>query len=453
MEKPPAAQKTNEPLAQARPVSVPSGRAARFTQLGSMTVSVAGSMAVNGLVQLGKGQKSTLRDLLLTPRNLHKITDQLAKMRGAAMKVGQLVSMDTGELLPPELAQIMARLRADADYMPPQQLKQVLNAQWPANWLRQFAKFDVRPIAAASIGQVHQARLKDGREVAIKIQYPGIAKSIDSDVANVGALIKMSGLLPKGFALEPYLREAALQLHEETNYTLEGAHLSRFHDLLEGDDRFGLPALITEWTTTQILVMDFIPSMPIEDTTTLPQDTRDQILHDLIDLMLDELFNFGWMQTDPNFANYRYDPTSKRIILLDFGATRPISPGIADQYRRLLSAGMKDDADQLHDMAAEIGFFDHETLPAHRTQIVDVMRTVFAALVADTLFDFSDNALSRDMQMKGMALADAGFIPPPLPIDILFLQRKFAGMFLLGNRLRAKLPIAQMLHARLANTA
>ena len=106
------------------------------------------------------------------------------------------------------------------------------------------------------------------------------------------------------------------------------------------------------------------------------------------------------MQTDPNFANYRYDPTSKRIILLDFGATRPISPGIADQYRRLLSAGMKDDADQLHDMAAEIGFFDHETLPAHRTQIVDVMRTVFAALVADTLFDFSDNALSRDMPRK-----------------------------------------------------
>ena len=208
----------------ARAIAVPSGRAARLTRLGTMTASVAGSMAVNGVTQLGKGQRPSWRELLLTPRNLHKITNQLAQMRGAAMKIGQLVSMDTGEMLPAELAQIMARLRADADYMPPAQLKQVLNAQWPQNWLSQFAKFDVRPIAAASIGQVHRARLKDGRDIAIKVQYPGIAESIESDVANVGTLMKMSGLLPKGFELKPYLHEAAQQLHEETDYAREGAH-------------------------------------------------------------------------------------------------------------------------------------------------------------------------------------------------------------------------------------
>ncbi|MEM9786802.1 MAG: AarF/ABC1/UbiB kinase family protein [Pseudomonadota bacterium] len=428
-------------------MAVPSSRAARLTRLGSMTASVAGSMAVNGVTQLGKGQRPSLRDLLLTPRNMHKITDQLAKMRGAAMKVGQLVSMDTGEMLPPELAEIMARLRADAHYMPPAQLKQVLNAQWPADWLREFAKFHVRPIAAASIGQVHHARLKDGREVAIKVQYPGIAQSIDSDVANVGALIKMSGLLPKGFELAPYLDEACQQLHEETDYALEGAHLTRFNDLLQHDCRFHLPSLIPEWTTHQVLTMDFVSGIPIEDAAALSQSRRDRIAHDLIDLMLKELFDFGWMQTDPNFANYRYDPASERIILLDFGATRQIMPKIVDQYRRLMRAGLADDPTTLREIAIEIGFFEDRTSPKHSTQIIDMMLLVFRALVKDPVFDFADTSLSQEMQIRGMALADAGFVPPPLPIDILFLQRKFAGMFLLANRLKAKVRVADMLHA------
>ncbi|MDX8351826.1 AarF/ABC1/UbiB kinase family protein [Cognatiyoonia sp. IB215182] len=429
----------------ARAISVPASRAARLTQLGSMTASVAGSMALNGVAQLGKGQRPALRDLLLTPRNLHKITDQLAKMRGAAMKVGQLISMDTGEMLPPELAEIMARLRADAHFMPPAQLKQVLNAAWPKGWLGQFAKFDVRPIAAASIGQVHRARLKDGRDVAIKVQYPGIAQSIDSDVANVGTLIRMSGLLPKGFDLAPYMAEARQQLHEETDYELEGSHLTRFDALLRDDPRFRLPALIAEWTTPQVMVMGFINSVPIEDAVDLPQGHRDRIARDLIDLMLQELFIFGWMQTDPNFANYRYDPATDKIVLLDFGATRQISPAIAKQYRRLIAAGIADDADALLATAMEIGFFTAETDPTHSAQIVHMMRHVFRALLENPLYDFADTTLSQQMQAEGMALADAGFIPPPLPIDILFLQRKFGGMFLLANRLRAKVPVAEML--------
>jgi predicted unusual protein kinase regulating ubiquinone biosynthesis (AarF/ABC1/UbiB family) len=181
-----------------RPIAVPSGRLSRLGRLGSLTAGVAGNMALNGMAQLGRGQRPNLRDLMLTPRNVTRIADELAKMRGAAMKVGQLMSMDTGEMLPPELAQIMARLRSDAHFMPPAQLKSVLNAEWPAGWLGRFEKFDVRPIAAASIGQVHRGRLRDGREMAIKVQYPGVARSIDSDVSNVGALIRMSGLVPSG---------------------------------------------------------------------------------------------------------------------------------------------------------------------------------------------------------------------------------------------------------------
>ena len=161
-------------------LAVPATRLGRLSRLGALTAGVAGNMAMGGMAQLGRGERPDWRGLLMTPKNVTRIADELSKMRGAAMKIGQLVSMDAGDVLPPELSQIMARLRDNADFMPPSQLKKVLASQWPAGWLKDFSRFDVRPIAAASIGQVHRATLRDGRELAIKVQYPGVARSIDS---------------------------------------------------------------------------------------------------------------------------------------------------------------------------------------------------------------------------------------------------------------------------------
>lgn len=428
-----------------RPLPVPAKRLSRLGQLGAMTAGVAGNMAMNGVAQLGRGQRPTMRDLLLTPQNITRVADQLAKMRGAAMKIGQLMSMDTGDVLPPELAQIMARLRDDAHAMPPAQLKQVLNAQWPKNWLGSFAKFDVRPIAAASIGQVHRAQLKDGRDLAIKVQYPGVAKSIDSDVANVGVLMRMSGLLPKGFDLAPYLEEGRKQLHEETDYAREGAQLARFGELLADGPSFVVPAFHQDWSTPNILAMDYVAGNPIEDAVREPQAGRDQIASDLIDLTLKELFTFGFMQTDPNFANYLFDPETKRIVLLDFGAARDIDPVIIDQYSQLMQAGLTDDEAALRQIVQDIGFTGPGTKEAHRAQVVSMIRLVFTALTKARLVDFTDTTLSRQMQVEGQALAEDGFVPPPLPIDVLLLQRKFGGVFLLAARLGAKVDVADML--------
>jgi predicted unusual protein kinase regulating ubiquinone biosynthesis (AarF/ABC1/UbiB family) len=410
-----------------------------------MTAGVAGNMAVQGAVQLGQGRRPSLRGLLLTPANVRRITDQLAQMRGAAMKVGQLVSMDTGDMLPPELAKIMARLRQDAHFMPPAQLKTVLAENWKDGWLKAFAQFDVRPVAAASIGQVHRARLRDGRDLAIKVQYPGVARSIDSDVSNVGALIRMSGLLPSGFDLAPYLDEARKQLHEETDYAREGAHLTTFGRLLATDARFVVPKLHSDWTTPRILAMSFEPGRPVEEAATFPQHDRDRIAHDLIDLMLRELFEFGLMQTDPNFANYRFRPDTGRIILLDFGATRELDGRIATLYRALMAAGLTGNRDAQLALAEQIGFIAPQTAPAHRARIVRMMETVFAALRAPGPFDFADTRLSRQMQAEGMALAEDGFIPPPVPMDVLFLQRKFGGIFLLAAHLQARVDVAGLL--------
>ncbi|MEQ6248689.1 AarF/ABC1/UbiB kinase family protein [Sulfitobacter sp. HNIBRBA3233] len=425
-------------------LAVPATRFGRLSRLGAMTAGVAGNMALGGAAQLGRGQRPTWRGLLMTPGNIGRIADQLAKMRGAAMKIGQMVSMDTGDILPPELSDIMSRLRDDAHFMPPAQLRKVLDTAWGARWMRSFHRFDVRPIAAASIGQVHRAQLKDGRDLAIKVQYPGVARSIDSDVANVGSLIRMSGLLPRGIKLDPYLAEAAAQLHEETDYLREARYLERFRTLLSGEGGFVVPESHPDWSTGTIIAMDYVASRPIEELAEAGLEQRHRVMAQLLDLTLKELFDFRLMQTDPNFANYRIEAGKGRVVLLDFGAVREISDATSELYRALLRAGLAGDMRQVEDISISAGFIYENTASDHRARIMRMIAIVFDALRADS-FDFADPTMSRSLQREGEALARDGFVPPVLPGEILFLQRKLGGMFLLGARLGVRLPVAAML--------
>ena len=436
-----------------RSISVPARRIERLGKLGSLTAGVASSMALNGVKQLAQGKRPSLRNLLLTPSNVKRVSDQLAQMRGAAMKIGQLMSMDAGDVLPPELSQILVRLRDNAHPMPPAQLKRVLNAEWPAQWLRSFHKFDVQPIAAASIGQVHRGQLTDGRDLAIKVQYPGVAKSIDSDVANVGVLMRMSGLLPKGFELASYLEEGRKQLHEETNYNREATQLKRFGDLLADKTQFVVPEIHGDWSTANILTMTYVAGVPIESVAEETQEIRDQVAKDLIDLTIHELFSFGVMQTDPNFANYLYQPDNQRIALLDFGATHKISPPLVQIYHQLMLAGLSGDDVALEETIKGIGFIDENTKDSQRKQIVHMVKLVFNTLQNNRYLDFADTKLATHLQDSAMALAKDGFLPPPLPIDVLLLQRKFGGMFLLAAKLAARVDVVSLLADHLKATA
>ena len=436
-----------------RSISVPARRIERLGKLGSLTAGVASSMALNGVKQLAQGKRPSLTNLLLTPSNVKRVSDQLAQMRGAAMKIGQLMSMDSGDVLPPELSQILVRLRDNAHPMPPAQLKRVLNAEWPAQWLRSFHKFDVQPIAAASIGQVHRGQLTDGRDLAIKVQYPGVAKSIDSDVANVGVLMRMSGLLPKGFELASYLEEGRKQLHEETNYNREATQLKRFGDLLADKTQFVVPEIHGDWSTANILTMTYVAGVPIESVAEETQEIRDQVAKDLIDLTIHELFSFGVMQTDPNFANYLYQPDNQRIALLDFGATHKISPPLVQIYHQLMLAGLSGDDVALEGAIEGIGFIDENTKDSQRKQIVHMVKLVFDTLQNNRYLDFADTKLATHLQDSAMALAKDGFLPPPLPIDVLLLQRKFGGMFLLAAKLAARVDVVSLLADHLRETA
>ncbi|MFZ4688582.1 MAG: ABC1 kinase family protein [Polymorphobacter sp.] len=425
--------------------AIPSGRLSRLAGFGRLAGGVAGGMIADGARQLAAGKRPSVADLLLTPANATRVTAQLANLRGAAMKIGQLLSMDSGELLPPELATILGRLRADAQHMPPKQLEAVLDRAWGKGWRAKFERFNVRPIAAASIGQVHRARTRDGRDLAIKVQYPGVRSSIDSDVDNVATLLRVSGLVPRELDVAPMLTEAKRQLHEEADYAREADCLARFGDLLADAPAYVVPALHRDFTTSDVLAMDFVEGVAVESLSDAPQATRDRIMTLLIALLLRELFEFGLMQTDPNFANYRWNPATQRLVLLDFGATRAFAPAIADHYHRLMQAGYANDAAAVRAAMIDIGFFAADAPQRHQATIVSMFETAFGAMRDAPTFDFAANRLAADVRDRGMEMAaDREFWHLP-PMDTLFLQRKFAGVFLLGSRLQAQVDMGDLL--------
>ena len=428
-----------------RAVKVPSGRAARLAHLGSLSLGMMGNVAGQGLKELGSGRRPALPQLLMSPQNITLLARKLAKMRGAAMKLGQLLSMDSGDFLPSELAMILQRLRAEADFMPPKQLRDVLNQEWGMGWMGRFSRFDVRPMAAASIGQVHYAVTKAGEALAIKVQYPGVRNSIDSDIENVSALIAWSGLLPPGLDLGPFLTLAKEQLHEETDYAREAKQLLCFGDLLSGDTRFAVPQVHADLSTENILAMEFMPGQPIEDLLQFPTEDRRAVMEALIDLSLKELFDFKLMQTDPNFANFLYDAKSKRVVLLDFGATRPVNAALSAAYARYLNAGLAGQETSMCSAALTLGFLNEAMPQSMQDEFVEMMHLAFAELAKDKIFQFGQNELAHDLQQRGLQMAERSremHLPPP---ETLYIQRKMAGLYLLGRRLKAEVDLQNLL--------
>jgi predicted unusual protein kinase regulating ubiquinone biosynthesis (AarF/ABC1/UbiB family) len=433
--------------------SVPSGRLARLGVFGRMAGGVAGNVMAEGARRLASGEVPKMGDLLLTPANAMRVADQLSHLRGAAMKLGQMISMDAGDMLPPELATIMGRLRDNAHHMPPQQLDTVLAKEWGKDWRRRFAHFQAHPIAAASIGQVHRARLPGGRELAIKVQYPGVKDSIDSDVDNVATLLRVSGVLPKTLDIAPLLAEAKRQLHEEADYLREGEMLARFGDLLRDEPQFLVPALHPDLTTPHVLAMDYVAGVPIESLETAPQALRDRVMANLIDLVLREMLDWGLMQTDPNFGNYRWQPDTERMILLDFGAARVVPDETANGYRTLLQAGLAGDRDAVREAAVAAGFLGPAAVTAHRDLVDRMIDVVIGELGKTGPFDFGDRAFVGVLRDQGIDMARDRSTWHVPPVDTLFVQRKISGTALLAARLKARVDVRSLAETYLAGTA
>ena len=419
-------------------------RAGRLSQLGRLAGSLAGGAIAEGARQLASGKRPSIGDMLLTPGNAHRLGERLSEMRGAAMKVGQLLSMDDGHILPPQLSQILARLREDAHSMPLGQVAQVLEREWGDHWQTRFKRFHFTPIAAASIGQVHQAILSDGQRVAIKVQYPGVRDSIDSDVDNVATLLRLSRMLPEGLDLGPLLNEAKQQLHIEADYRQEADALDRYRELVGDDTRFELPGVFDELTSQATLTMQFLDGQPIESLREASPEQRNATGGALLELALREVFHWGTVQTDPNFANFRYAADTRRIQLLDFGATRDYPPHTVAGLQQLLAASLDGSDSDVLRAAARIGYIALDDPEAYQRSIVVLLRMVTEPIHGgeDYAFGTSDLAQRITDQVLQMRTRERFTRLPPPPV--LFLHRKLGGLYLLLSTLRARVPVAEL---------
>ncbi|MFM7376664.1 MAG: ABC1 kinase family protein [Erythrobacter sp.] len=441
------------PEDRARQRAVPAGRIARLGTFGRLVGGVAGGMVAEGARRLASGEGINPRDLILTPGNVQRMTDRLSHLRGAAMKMGQMISLDAGDFLPEELSKILATLRDQANFMPTKQLDQVLRAEWGPDWRKQFRWFNPRPIAAASIGQVHKALTRDGEGLAIKVQYPGVAKSIDSDVDNVMTLLKVAGFAPPELEMDKLMAAAKQQLHEEADYQREGAQMAMYRAMLADTPGFVVPRLHEGLTRGSILAMSFEEGVSIEDLGNEPPERRDEVFARLIRLVARELFDLGVMQTDPNFANFRYRRETGEIVLLDFGACRPVDPGVANGYRKMLLAGLNGNAEDVLKATIEAGFMMPIVAEKHPERVNRMIDIVVGEMRADAPFDFGDRAFIPLLREEGWAIAqdkDTWAFPP---IETLFVQRKVSGTALLGARLKAKVNIRRITEEVLASTA
>ena len=425
----------------AAPRNVPTSRLSRFAKLGSLATGVAGNMLVDGAKSALTGKGWDNKRLLLQPKNIEKLAVQLSHLRGAAMKLGQLLSMDAGDLLSPELAQLLALLRSDANPMLHKQLVEVLKEQWGDDWLSRFSHIELRPFAAASIGQVHLAYQENGDKLAVKVQYPGIAKSVESDVDNVITLLTLSRLLPKDLDIKPLVNEAKAQLLAEADYLREADYLIRYKNALNGNAHFKVPDVYTSHSTQQVLTMEYVNAEPIESITEQPQSQRSFVAEQLINLFFKEMFEFKLIQTDPNFANFHYQTETQKIVLFDFGATREISTELSSAYLALFKAGSDNSREGVLKAASQIGYFKDDIMDNYKNNVIDLFLMACEPLRHDGEFDFKHSELALKIKDAGLALSAQSQQWHTPPVDALFIHRKLAGLYLIAARLGAKIDV------------
>ncbi len=399
-------------------------------------------MAAGGLVEQAKrlGQRAgeELPHAMLTVENARLLAARLARLRGAAMKVGQMLSLEGDNMLPAEFAKALEVLRQSAHVMPEAQVREVLTAEYGRDWRARFAEFDLTPIASASIGQVHRATALDGRQLAIKLQYPGVAESIDSDVDNLRSLLTVARLVPGELELDDLVAEVKAELRKEVDYGRELVQLEAYRAALGEPPGVRVPRAYADLSTSHVLALEFVTGLPLlRWAENASQAARDEVGGVLFELLARELFEMGLVQTDPNPANYLYDPTEQKLVLLDFGATREVPPEVRALYARTLRGMAEGDVAVLRAVLGDLGVGGPD-VSSEASELLVRMGLEAAEVFQSDVYDFGATDLGERLKAHGKELSRYQRTLRPPPPAYLFFQRKLGGTFLLCRQLRAK---------------
>ena len=418
-------------------IPVPKGRINRASSFAKIAIKLANSIIFDGTKELLGGRSPSLKNLLIQEKNLLTFIEELAKLRGAALKIGQLLSLEASDFLPEQFTQMLGDLQNKNFRMPNYQLGEVLRESYGDNFLAIFSGFNETPIAAASIGQVHKCRYGD-QDLILKIQYPKIRESIESDINNIRLLTKNIGILPKSFDFEKLLEAGKKQLLKETDYCLEAKHQKSFYQLLKTDKKFSVPQINESLTTTKILAMEYKEGITIDQVEHLDQKTKNSIVNSLVQLAFKEIFEFNLIQTDPNFANFLYDDKSKKIVLLDFGATSKVSKKNIRVFKDILNGVALDRKEMVEKALLTLKIFSPDASAQVKNYILDMIWNLSLPLRKNKEFDFQNCISSEDLNMFTSTLLnqkDKFQLPDP---QVLFIQRKLGGIFLLGRKFGAR---------------
>src|SRR2546423_10596423 len=343
--------------------SIPQGRVSRTakvgTVIGSQGARYAGTRAANVIRSKERATEA------LDSRHLEaaeRMVDTLGTMKGAAMKIGQLASFIDTEFLPPEYRELyqekLADLRTSAPPMPWKQVREVLEEEWEEPVEELFDDFEEEAAAAASIGQVHRATLPDGRRVAVKIQYAGVAKALRADMQNAGMILRLAKALAPGLDAKAAAEELKERVLEELDYEYEAQNQRTFSRGYRGHPFVYVPDVVTRLSRNRVLVSEWVDGMGFEEVKQLPQEEKDRFAEIVFRFCFGSIYHLQHFNADAHPGNYILMEDGK-VAFLDFGMTKQLDTEQIELEIAAVEATLDQDPERLRVALGELGFLNN----------------------------------------------------------------------------------------------
>jgi predicted unusual protein kinase regulating ubiquinone biosynthesis (AarF/ABC1/UbiB family) len=384
---------------------MPTGRVRRTAKVGGLVGSEVVRAYANKAANLVRTDED--RSAADARRRLdaaRHAVEVLGAMKGPAMKVGQMASMlDLGGLPPEELEALQAKLgelRDRAPQAPFKDMRKVIEQDLGDRLGNLFAEFEPDAAAAASIGQVYRARLHDGREVAVKVQYPHVAGAVRSDLQNLGMILRAAKRFAPGLDAKATALEMRERISEELDYEHEAQSQRMFARRWRGHPFIAIPEVVTDLCRARVLVTEWIEGIDFEQLKEAPQATRDRVGEIILRFFYGSLYRFGQFSADPHPGNFRVQRDG-RVAFLDFGMTKTISRTRIVAELGLLRAALEHDADGVHAGLAALGFFERADPRFDPARVLEQVRAINAWYT-------NDEPVTLTSQYVSALLAHAG---------------------------------------------